>query len=135
MFDSKLLRLFNWVDCLFQNLEHWHILDTLSLSKSEALARARRFVVALIQNGIKQTHISALTFGRCFSSRSPACPGCRRPTVRTPSPPWRPKHPGRLDREEWWWNRDWFQQFVQRSCALLVIRFLRVFRLQSNTTS
>ena len=41
---------------------------------------------------------SALIFRRCFSSRSPACPGCRRPTVRTPSPPWRPKHPGRLDR-------------------------------------
>ena len=26
------------------------------------------------------------TLGRCFSSRSPACPGCGRPTVRTPSP-------------------------------------------------
>ena len=32
----------------------------------------------------------ALTFGRLYSSRSPACPGCRRPTVRTPSPLWRP---------------------------------------------
>ena len=28
---------------------------------------------------------SALIFGRCLSSRSPACPGCRRPTVLTPS--------------------------------------------------
>ena len=32
--------------------------------------------------------------GRCFGSRSPACPGCRRPTVRTPTPSRRPKHPG-----------------------------------------
>ena len=43
-------------------------------------------------------HISALVFGRFFGSRSPACPGCRRPTVRTPSPPWMPRDPGRLDR-------------------------------------
>ena len=35
-------------------------------------------------------HISA----RCFSSRSPACPVCRRRTVRTTSPSWRPKHQG-----------------------------------------
>ena len=35
-------------------------------------------------------------FGRCFSSRSPGCLRCRRPTVWTPSPRWRPKHPGSL---------------------------------------
>ena len=35
----------------------------------------------------------SFTLGRCFSNRSPACPGCRRPTVRTPSPLWRPEAP------------------------------------------
>ena len=43
-------------------------------------------------------HNSTLTFGRCFSSRAPPCPGCRRPTVRTPSPSplWRPRTPKQM---------------------------------------
>ena len=68
-----------------------------STRRVDCLARARQFGFPLLQKGIEQAHISALTFGRCFSSRFPACPGCRRPTVRTPSLPWMPK-----DREESW---------------------------------
>ena len=43
---------------------------------------------------IDQPYISAHTWRS--SSRFFACPECRRPAVRMPSPSWRPKHPGRF---------------------------------------
>ena len=41
---------------------------------------------------------AAFIVGVVSAVAPPACPGCRRPTVRTPSPPRRPRHPGKLDR-------------------------------------
>ena len=78
MLDSPLLRSFNWVDSLFQNLRHGHVLDSPLLhsfnwvdslfQKSGTLARARQSAVALTQ--LRRVSLSkAETLARARQSR------------------------------------------------------------------
>ena len=77
--------------CRAPNSQGKYFIDALTWSRTGANKRS------IVQSSTQWPKPLATFAYRLHWIQDFVCPECRRPTVWTPSPSWRPKHPGRLD--------------------------------------